>query len=78
MVCVMVDNETAALGARIRDRRLARGYTLQELAMRSGVTTSTLWRWETGKQEPRTRALQAIAEALRCDVLSLITDKDLG
>lgn len=46
-----VHDELAEVGARLRTVRLARGWTLDDLASRSGMSASTLSRLESGKRQ---------------------------
>lgn len=46
----------------IRELREERGWTQLELAVKVGVTPSTVWSWEKGRYEPRASQLRAIAE----------------
>lgn len=48
--------------------RQYRGFTLQKLAEKVGVTKSTLSMIETGKSQPSGKLLKALADALRCDM----------
>lgn len=49
-----------------------KGYTQTELAERLGVTQSTVSYWATGLNQPRTKQLQAIAQALGVSVSTLV------
>lgn len=44
----------------IRTRREAAGLRRAELARRVGVDWRTLWRWETGKRQPRSDVLERL------------------
>ena len=44
----------------IRDKRVALGLTLQEMAHKLEVCESTVWRWEQGKNTPTKRLQKAI------------------
>jgi transcriptional regulator with XRE-family HTH domain len=52
------------IGRKIRTERKARGLSLKELAERSGVSTMTLQRIETGKTSPSVAVLAQIAHYL--------------
>ncbi len=53
------------IGERIKDRRQALGYTLEELAGKVGVGTSTVRKWEIGYiKDMRSDKIQKVAEAL--------------
>lgn len=66
----MAVNPDAALQA-----RLDRGWTARELARRSGVSVGTIRNIETGRNEPTTVVLHAIADALGVDVSTLQGDQ---
>jgi len=48
----------------IRKLRLAHDYTLEELAHRAEVSSSTVFKIETGRTRPRRSTLHVLAEAL--------------
>ncbi len=57
-------NDARALGARIRAARRRAGLGQKQLARRTGVSVSTVGRYERGVQTPSWRALEAMAETL--------------
>jgi transcriptional regulator with XRE-family HTH domain len=60
------------VGPRIRERRLAREWTLEQLAARSGIARQTLNAIELATLHPRLSTLLAIAEALGVPVTDLL------
>ena len=60
-----------ALGRRLRELRERSPYTMEELAERAGLSKPTLWKWETGRSEPRDRSLARLAEALGVSLRAL-------
>ena len=48
----------------LRQLRDAMGYTQLSLAIKLGVTPSTVYNWERGTAEPRARQLGQLADAL--------------
>src|SRR5690554_6146835 len=60
-------------GKRIRDYRHRRGLSIAELARRSELTESTIYRLEAEERKPRSDTLQALASAL-----DVTTDELLG
>lgn len=56
----------------IRDWRKDRGFTLDRLASRIGMTTSNLSKTERGAQAYTQPVLEALAEALSCTPADLI------
>jgi transcriptional regulator with XRE-family HTH domain len=56
--------------------RILKGFTLTELALRSGVSKDALWRFEqptTKSRRPRPNTAKKIADALGCAVEALFT-----
>lgn len=51
------------IGARIREARLMRGWTHEELARRMGVNWRSVQRWQKGRL-PRVETLRRLAEVL--------------
>ena len=56
----------------IKTRRLSLGMSQEDLAKRLGVKRTTVSQWEAGRNTPRTKMLQNIAEALKCSVRELL------
>jgi transcriptional regulator with XRE-family HTH domain len=57
---------------RLKRRRLERGWTLQDLAHASGITSTSLSYLERGKREPKPATIRRLAEALQCDARELM------
>jgi DNA-binding XRE family transcriptional regulator len=55
----------AILAAKMLQRRLAAGWTQQELASRAGVRPETVSRLETGKHAPNTATFLKLERAMR-------------
>lgn len=66
------------LGSRMRQLRLARGWTLEELSnqMNGAVTKQALSKWETDKAFPRPTALIALAHAFGVKGAELIAEPE--
>ena len=62
-----MDDHRYRLGATIRDGRLARDLTQEELGDLIGVTQVTVSGWESGKQIPKLPALGDLAKRLKLD-----------
>lgn len=62
------------MGKRIKEARAKAGMTQEELANKIGVTTVTIWRWESNQRPPRSNYLDLIAGAVGCSVTDLIPD----
>jgi transcriptional regulator with XRE-family HTH domain len=53
-----------SIGARVRELRKQRGWSLSELARKAGIARSYLFRIEEGKSSPTYEKIRALAEAL--------------
>jgi uncharacterized Tic20 family protein len=60
------------IGNYIKEKRLQKGMTQEELALKSDITVRTVQRIESGDVDPRSFTLQAIALALEVDYNELI------
>jgi transcriptional regulator with XRE-family HTH domain len=58
--------EGVTLGAEVRRRRKARGWTLEQLAERADLTAHYLSTLETGGRDPSVSTVQQLAKALGC------------
>jgi transcriptional regulator with XRE-family HTH domain len=65
----------ALLGQNLREQRLARGLTQEELAGDAGIKRSYLSELERGLRNPTVRALGRLAEALDIDPAVLLFRK---
>lgn len=61
------------LGARVRDLRKARGWTLEQAARQAGLARSTLSKIENGQMSPTYEALKKLATGLEISVPQLFT-----
>lgn len=59
------------LAARLKQLRIARDLTRAELAERSGISTPSIWAWETGRTVPRLGSLETLARGLGVPVSEL-------
>jgi XRE family aerobic/anaerobic benzoate catabolism transcriptional regulator len=66
----------SALGARARARRLQRGWTLREIAQRSGVSSRFLVQLESGRGNISVRRLADVARALEITPALLLTPRN--
>lgn len=66
------------LAARLKQLRLARDLTRAELAERSGISTPSIWAWETGRTVPRLGSLETLARGLGVPVSELQIGADAG
>jgi transcriptional regulator with XRE-family HTH domain len=59
------------LAARLKQLRIERELTRAELAERSGISTPSIWAWETGRTVPRLGSLETLAKGLGVPVSEL-------
>ncbi len=72
----MADDILAALGRRARAHRLARGWTLREVAERSGLSPRFLVQLESGRGNISVRRLADVAGALETTPAALLTREE--
>jgi len=70
--------EPLDLGARVRDLRKARGWTLEQAARQAGLARSTLSKIENGQMSPTYEALKKLALGLEISVPQLFTPPSRG
>lgn len=58
----------AAVGERLKEERLLRGWSQRDLAREAGTTAETISSIETGQHEPRPSTLRKLAEGLGIEV----------
>jgi len=63
------------IGSKIKDLRLLKGLTQEELAEQTGLSVRTIQRIESGEVDPRTYTLTALAQALEVDLEVLTSTK---
>ena len=63
----------APVGERLRTERQLRGWSIEELAYRTGLSARHLTRIERGQSAPQPESLMALAGALDMDVAKLLT-----
>ncbi len=60
------------LGSRIRDARLSKGMSQEELAAQTGLSQPGLFRIEAGNTNPQIQSVAKIAAALGCSIRELL------
>jgi transcriptional regulator with XRE-family HTH domain len=60
------------IGNYIKEKRVQKGMTQEELALKCDITVRTIQRIESGEVDPRSYTLQAIASALEVDFNELV------
>ena len=63
-----------SLGARIREKRKAKGMTLQQLGDVFGISRSSVSEWESDRTRPSNKKLLDLANALGTTVADLLSD----
>lgn len=58
---------------KIKDLRVARNLTQEELAKLAKVKRSTVAMWETGKSKPRADVLLKLSKILQCSIDDLVS-----
>jgi transcriptional regulator with XRE-family HTH domain len=56
------------MGQRLRELRLARGLTQEQLARKIDVGLDAVRKWERGKRTPMLDMAKKLAEALECSI----------
>ena len=59
------------IGQEIKQRRKLQGLSIEALSEMSGISSRTIQRIENGETTPRGHTLQAMADALNCDITAL-------
>ena len=73
MALAQVERVVEANGDALRRERELRGYSLRDLAERSGVTQDNIWKIEHGKtKRPHGRTLRRLAEAMGIEARELM------
>ena len=67
----LTQGEMSHLGVRLRDLRMGRGWTQDELARRAGLSKSYLSRIEDGERQPSLASLLSLAQAYGLPLASL-------
>lgn len=65
------------IGTKIKELRVLKGLTQEELAEQTGLSVRTIQRIESGEVDPRTYTLTALAEALEVE-LEVFTSKKIN
>ncbi|WP_213303205.1 cupin domain-containing protein [Paraburkholderia sacchari] len=66
----------ADVGARLRATRIAQGLSVNELAMRAGVSVGTVSQVERNKANPSVRILEKLRQALSVPLTALLEEDD--
>jgi ribosome-binding protein aMBF1 (putative translation factor)/quercetin dioxygenase-like cupin family protein len=71
-----VSRGTVNVGARLLDIRKARSLTLQDASRMTGVSASAFSKIERNELSPTISTMQRIADGLKIELVSLLTDED--
>lgn len=69
------DIEWDAIGGEIKRRRKLKGLSQEQLAQMVGIALSSIRRYESGERQPDEATINAIADALKCDVDVLLSPR---
>ncbi|WP_164508979.1 helix-turn-helix domain-containing protein [Clostridium rectalis] len=72
-----IENTNNILGERIKKRREELGLTMEDLAVKIGVSKSSIYYLENGTNKPRLDTLQQISEQLHCSISYLIGEDEI-
>lgn len=72
----LTQTELSSLGGRLHALRAGRGWTLDELARRAGLSKSYLSRLEDGERQPSIAALLSLAQAYGLSLASLFSQTE--
>jgi transcriptional regulator with XRE-family HTH domain len=70
----LTQSEISRLGTRLRDLRIGRGWTLDELARQSGLSKSYLSRIEDGDRQPSLASLLSLTQAYGIALAALFAE----
>ncbi len=73
----MMKNDEIKFAERIKELRLSKNMTLQELGDKLGKTKSTISTWENGKRSPKMHEIASIAKVLGVDADYLLGFSDI-
>lgn len=59
---------------RLKEKRIQKDMTQDELALKMGVGQNTVSQWETGERTPKADKLPALAKILGCTVDELLRE----
>jgi transcriptional regulator with XRE-family HTH domain len=71
-----VKDRTSPLGRRLYELRVAKGWTLEALALESGLSVSTVRTTERGTHEPSLFTAICLADALGCSIDYLVLGRE--
>lgn len=57
-----------SVGESIRDLRTERGLSIRELAIKTGLSSAAISRWESGKRIPSVESFNKVMDALNAEL----------
>jgi len=57
---------------RLREKRIQKGLTQEQLGQAIGVSYRTIYQYESGRREPSLKILRALATALQCKIDDIV------
>jgi transcriptional regulator with XRE-family HTH domain len=64
----------AVIGQRIRQARMAKGWTLERLADALNISKVSIWQWEQGQSRPKVSRLAEVAQLLGLPLQALMDE----
>ena len=57
---------------KLKEKRIQKGLTQEQLGQAVGVSYRTIYQYETGRREPSLKILRALANALKCTIDEIV------
>ena len=57
---------------KLKEKRIQKGLTQEELGRAVGVSYRTIYQYETGRREPKLKILRALATVLSCTIDEIV------
>ncbi len=57
---------------KLKEKRIEKGLTQEQLGQAVGVSYRTIYQYETGRREPSLKILRALANALNCTIDEIV------
>lgn len=65
-------------GSKLKELRKAKGLSLTQLTVLTGIPSATIWRWEAGKAKPVLGNAVKVAEALGAQIHDIWPPEELA
>lgn len=57
---------------KLKEKRIQKGLTQEQLGQAVGVSYRTIYQYESGRREPNLKILRALANALQCTIDEIV------